>query len=1696
MSEMNHTGTLEANENRAKLISDRINILRPKLLDLTRRNPLISTKFSERSNSLIRIVDEIPELLLKSLISCQMRIVPLPDLGTDPSDEQTSIFQNSLAEARLNDEIYLSKLDEIDSESDEAPNLLAQTERELKDRLREQLNLPPRQTKNNPSLQQHAINHGISPNYELFLEGHQAVDGRHNDQDIQTLLLPDMLYRRLNALCAKEKTWKEETGISVLHAAFGFLEWEDGNNSSTQFSPLVLIPVYIDKKRTRNGQEFWVIGDETEVQENKILAEKLRLEFNIILPEYTNQGLEKYFEEISKQRPKNMTWRIRRWATIGVFPSARLAMYHDLDPDGWDFASHEVVSLLFGGTDTGHDALPFGEEYHIDEPEIESKVPFIIADVDSSQFSTIVDVASGKNLAVEGPPGTGKSQTIVNTIATSLSLGLKVLFVAEKSAALEVVGSRLDAYGIGNFLLPLQANRSGKEQVISSIRNRLEMKPCANPLELDHAVKQFKDTRQKLKLYVDILSSTYGKTDLTIYEVLGRSIKFTDLINELPEKIKKLTIPDTKILTSEKLTDILSLCKRVEEAWEATLLYPDSWNIIQIPNIDPFLADELIDLAFEIATLFAKVDKQRQSLIEFQLSPVIGNERLSKISTAIKNTQEFSTQDIDIATKLTSNEIIGVIKNFLNEARLWRDKRETIVDLFKIDLDSVVIEELYLLKELCLKYQIESLNEQILESLIPKYKKSLEDNIQSEKICNTVINISESLDKITVHDLIKMFDIISGISKQVLSVRKSDFDDPITHVLIEKQSSQALALKKTRVLLDEEFNLSMLPESELINHHAETLRQSGLLSFFSKKYRQAKQFYKFVSKNKKFNKLYATQKLSQLGQWQLDVKVFCENEAMKNILGSHYFGIETDFSPFEQVISLFNNIDREFSGPDYIDLRSFLKFADSEIIQLLPIIEKNHPLYEIEDTTLGNVAERIRVLQDQVKDCERDVVQLKKIIKVFKDSEKISKEQIIELPLIFEQLLKTREHLRHNDDIKGVLGLAYKAELTDEHELESCFILATNLIELNENERQAFLYSAKQGFIKKLEAQVSCVMDCDAQALTSLEKIAVKTNTMPERWLDNMTYLAFSKWMEQASKNKDGLVAYSRFISAKNNLKQDRYLEQVELILSEKYSNLCEIIEALITREMAREIYKSNGEILASYNGSNLNTLRKRLQEADRAVIKLSRQRLQAELFNKARPPLGIGFGRKSEFTELALLRNEISKKQRHIPIRNLTKRAARALLEIKPCWMMSPLAVAQYLPRGGVQFDLVIIDEASQMTPEDSVGALIRAKQAMVVGDTNQLPPTGFFRKMLEDESADEDEKVTEESILEMANASFTPARRLRWHYRSRHSGLISFSNKHVYNNDLVVFPSAQEEHPHMGVSYIKVNGTYSSGTNPKEAMIMIDAIIDFMRVHTDKSLGVVLMNQKQRDLLLDEMNYALEQHPQAREYMEKWDVANDGLESFFIKNLENVQGDERDVIFIGTVYGAEKEGAPVMQRFGPINGIAGQRRLNVLFSRAKERIVTFSSMTAADIRAEEESNPGVYMLKCWLEYSSSGILEAGQYTEKEPDSDFEEHVIKQIKSIGCVAIPQVGVKGYSIDIGIKHPDWPHGFIMGVECDGASYHSSRSARDRDRLRQEVLEGLGWNLYRIWSTDWFEDPRRETEKLRRAIHERLSQLVN
>jgi superfamily I DNA and/or RNA helicase/very-short-patch-repair endonuclease len=420
---------------------------------------------------------------------------------------------------------------------------------------------------------------------------------------------------------------------------------------------------------------------------------------------------------------------------------------------------------------------------------------------------------------------------------------------------------------------------------------------------------------------------------------------------------------------------------------------------------------------------------------------------------------------------------------------------------------------------------------------------------------------------------------------------------------------------------------------------------------------------------------------------------------------------------------------------------------------------------------------------------------------------------------------------------------------------------------------------------------------------------------------------------------------------------------------------------------------------------------------------------------------------------------------------------------------MMSPASVAQYLIPGEIEFDIVIFDEASQMKPEDAIGSIARGKQLVVVGDPEQLPPTSFFDR-IEMSEAEEDEfaeeRVESESILDLSLNKFSSPRELRWHYRSRHESLIAFSNYHFYKNALIVFPSPFKQEKKLGVEFHKIEDGFfnKDRVNIPEASVVAQEAVYFMMENAGlpeeqrRSLGIVTINQSQREILDEEITRQIYREPLAQEYIQFWE---NSLEPFFVKNLENVQGDERDTIFISMVYGKNETGK-VLQRFGPINSKSGHRRLNVLFTRAKERVAVFSSMDPADVLPLETSNRGVTILKDYLEYSISGNIEIGQTSERDPDSEFEIFVADALRHHGYKVDYQIGVAGFFIDIGVKDPNNPSNYLCGIECDGATYHSAKSARDRDRLRQESLENLGWKIYRIWSTDWFSNPDSEIEK--------------
>jgi very-short-patch-repair endonuclease len=487
------------------------------------------------------------------------------------------------------------------------------------------------------------------------------------------------------------------------------------------------------------------------------------------------------------------------------------------------------------------------------------------------------------------------------------------------------------------------------------------------------------------------------------------------------------------------------------------------------------------------------------------------------------------------------------------------------------------------------------------------------------------------------------------------------------------------------------------------------------------------------------------------------------------------------------------------------------------------------------------------------------------------------------------------------------------------------------------------------------------------------------------------------------------------------------------------------------------------------------------LMENRAALIGILRERVQYKL---QQPSLS---------EELPFLRKEMARQRKHAPLRRTMKLAGNAIRTIKPCFMMSPLTVAQLLDKDAPSFDLVVFDEASQLPPEDAVGAIGRSGQLIVVGDPKQLPPTNFFQvnNGLVNAQLDEDGVPIfedSESILEDFMGAGASQSRLKWHYRSAHESLISFSNISFYDAELYTFPSTETRTASGGLQFEFIDGGVyeGKGLNQVEARRVADAVVAFAKEQLDckergekvLSLGVGTFNLRQQLAIQDE----LEQRRRAEPLIDPF-FARGLHEPFFVKNLENIQGDERDVIFISVTYAKAADGR-LRYNFGPLNAQNGRRRLNVLITRARQRMRVFSSIRGDDINPAATSSDGPRLLREFLKYAETGRLESTIASLRtDADSPLETDILSELSKRGVSLVPQVGVGGYKIDLGVTDDQNPGRFICGIECDGVAYHASETARDRDRLRQQVLEARGWTIHRVWSTDWFKDRAGQIERL-------------
>jgi very-short-patch-repair endonuclease/DNA polymerase III delta prime subunit len=561
------------------------------------------------------------------------------------------------------------------------------------------------------------------------------------------------------------------------------------------------------------------------------------------------------------------------------------------------------------------------------------------------------------------------------------------------------------------------------------------------------------------------------------------------------------------------------------------------------------------------------------------------------------------------------------------------------------------------------------------------------------------------------------------------------------------------------------------------------------------------------------------------------------------------------------------------------------------------------------------------------------------------------------------------------------------------------------------------------------------------------------------------------------------LQRWAQFVSLSHDANRTIAKMVVDLACEDKLSpeDIVPYFKGNFAEEMLGHAFRARPS-LANFVGELHERKIERFMELDDDLIEANRKRLASKL-RQGQPRVAGGATANSE---AGILLGEFGRKRGHMPIRKLMTLSGGLIQKIKPCFMMSPLSIAQFLDPRSARFDVIVFDEASQVRPEDALGALLRGSQVVVMGDTRQLPPTSFFDRLLQDEPIEEEAATVGdvESILHQCKRSF-PTKYLTWHYRSKHESLIAVSNQEFYDNKLRIYPSPVDRADQIGLQFMHLpDAIYDRGkssVNRVEAQRVAEAALEHYRKYPDKSLGIGTFNIKQQQAILEEIELQLRHNPGMEEYFKSARDAH-----FFVKNLETIQGDERDVIFLSVGFGFDAN-RRLSLNFGPLNQEGGERRLNVLISRARERCVVFSNFRAADLHVDGHAPFGLRALKTFLDYAETRNLQSAEATGEDTDSPFEDSVYEFLRSRGYEVRKQIGCAGFRVDLAVVDPKSPGRYLLAIECDGAKYHSSPVARDRDRLRQQILEKLGWRIHRIWSTDWYRNRVETEERLIQAV---------
>ena len=1448
--------------------------------------------------------------------------------------------------------------------------------------------------------------------------------------------------RRIRAVNRRATTNFEERGINTLFLGWGMATWTPVSSSATPAAPVLLCPV--DLERTGAAELDFEVQLSGDWVLNDALLQHLSNEFKVDVSgeslmdpygdgEQISEEEEKaIFAELSLRAERVPDFEISEHVVLGNFMFKKMPMVKDINNNLEALAQHDLIAAIAGDEEAAQ-AVRANHASAI-ETSLPDRTPpeseFLVLDADSSQNAAINAALAGESFVLQGPPGTGKSQTISNLIAAMMAEGKSVLFVAEKRAAIDAVAKRLTKVGLDRFVMDLHGGVASRRELARQLNESLIGIGQIPPTEHKELHRRLQKSRQELSGFAEALHEQREPWGMSYFDVQSQLLPISN-----PESPTGDRPQAPMQFSSSALTELSQA--------GAQQIRSDLRDWADLS--EPLRSGRSPWASAHIAT-----DEEAQSALS------------ACIDLAGESTSSWQTQQ-----KLLSDEL-GIDKS--GSIAMWGDVVAEAVVLargvanaedvltprvFNQDLDKLVQDMApatgsglgKLSDDLGLDKPRSAAEWAQVISEVPEMARGV---AKAEDVLTLEV-FNQDLDKL-VQDMAPATG--SGLGKLA--------DDPGFESQRQFHGGIALGwlvkflddleIDKPRSAAEWAQVISEVPEMargvakaedvltlEVFNQDLDKLVQdmapatgSGPSQLFNKLF------------NKRYKSALAELENLKPNLSEINARTLYDEVEAARALTQRWAELGCPGSP--QVLANIDNTTEEIA-----ELAQRYKSALAELENLKP------NLSEINARTLYDEVEAARALTQRWAElgCPGSPQVLANI-----DN---TTEEIAELAQRYKSALAELENLKPN------LSEINARTLYDE--VEAARALTQRWAELGcpgSPQVLANADSTSEAFdkMKKAVDELSLLLpECNFAERTSGEV----SDTCQELLSDQHTLFSLPQLADVQKRLRDAHVG-PLIDKVGDNTLPAHTLESA--------------FDHSWLQSIQRELLRTDKR-LSGFQGARQSRYVDEFQEDDIEHLQSTSDRVARKIAEHAVNALN----RLPQQDQL--IRREAKKKTRHLPLRRLFEQAPTALTSIRPCWAMSPLDVAQTLPPRPL-FDLVVFDEASQVLPCDAIPALLRGTRAMVAGDSRQLPPTSFFDSSGGDDDLDEDEEsmADYESILDVMDSRLS-RRPLTWHYRSQDERLIAYSNQEIYHGSLTTFPGADADQclnwvpvPHqMGVPTEK-------GSNSEEVLRVVDLMIDHAHRRPAESLGVIAMGSHHANRIEEALRRRIEEENSSE--LEEF-FRESHQERAFVKNLERVQGDERDAIILSIGYGKNADGK-MQYRFGPLNYEGGERRLNVAITRARKRMTLVSSFDYADMDPDKTKSTGANMLRGFLKFAQTGGTELDGADEQTPLNPFEIDVLDKLRSAGLNVVPQYGCSGYRIDFAVRHPTTPSQFALAVEADGASYHSSHTARDRDRLRQDHLERLGWRFCRIWSTDWFNDSQTEVDRVLTAYEKALAEI--